>query len=227
MDNLINSLNLCFLFNNFENDDILKIINSINYKVTSYEKGETIAIEGDPIHSIGLVLDGCVEVQKNYSSGKIVSINRIKRGNVFGEAIIFSNKNTYPSTIVAFENSEVFFISKKNILSMCASNTLFLNNFMRLLSNRILKLNKILRDISYETIRAKLCNFILNEYKIQKSMKIKLSSSRQEMADSFGITRPSLSRELANMKNDGLIDFEKKFITILDLEEIENVLLNS
>mgnify|MGYP001614062440 CR=1 FL=1 len=47
MDNLINSLSLCFLFNNFEKEHILKIINSINYKITKYEKGETIAIEGD------------------------------------------------------------------------------------------------------------------------------------------------------------------------------------
>ncbi|KEI00361.1 Crp/Fnr family transcriptional regulator [Clostridium botulinum] len=227
MKNLIINLKFCSLFNNFSNDEILDITSNINYRLISYEKGEAIALEDTPINSIGIILDGSIEVQKYYSSGKTITINHIKKGGIFGEAIIFSKKNTYPSTIVSFQDSQIFFMLKEDIINLCSSNILFLNNFMQILSNRILTLNKALKDISFQTIREKLANFILNEHIKQNSIKIKLSYSRQELADRFGITRPSLSRELINMKNDGLINFEKKYITIINLDKLEDILLKS
>ncbi|MEA4825370.1 MAG: cyclic nucleotide-binding domain-containing protein, partial [Clostridium sp.] len=84
----------CTLFKGFTEDEINNILSNTNYKVTNFKKGETIALEDDPISSIGIVLEGSIEVQKNYPSGKIVTINRMGKGNIFGEAIIFSNKKT-------------------------------------------------------------------------------------------------------------------------------------
>lgn len=214
----------CTLFKGFNEDEINSILSNANYKVTNFKKGETIAIEGDPISSIGIILEGSIEVQKNYPSGKVVTISRMGKGNIFGEAIIFSNKKTYPSTIVSFSESKVLFIREADIIKLCSLNTSFLNNFMRVLSNRILTLSKILRNLSYQTIRQKIASFLLDEYKKQKNLVIQIGTSRQEMADQFGTTRPSLSRELIKMKDDGLINFDKKTIIILDLETLEETL---
>lgn len=224
MDYIIDALNSCILFKNFTEEEKLMILSNTNYKVNLYKKEEAIALEHDPISSIGIILEGNIEVQKNYPSGKVVTINRMGKGNIFGEVIIFSNKNTYPSTIVSGNDSKILFINKKDIIKLCSSNEIFLNNFMQVLSNRILNLSKILRNLSYQTIREKVCSFLLDENDKQKNMIITLNLTRQEMADQFGTTRPSLSRELINMKNDGLIDFAKKTITILDLEGIEEAL---
>ncbi|QGU94092.1 cyclic nucleotide-binding domain-containing protein [Clostridium bovifaecis] len=224
MKEIMMALKPCILFSGFSEEEAINILSSTNYKVNSYKKGETIALEDDPISSIGIILEGNIEVQKNYPSGKTVTINRLGKGNIFGEAIIFSTKKTYPSTIVSAIDSKTLFISERDIIKLCSSNETFLNNFMRVLSNRILNLSKILRELSYQTIREKICSFLLDEYKKQKNMTIALNISRQEMADQFGTTRPSLSRELINMKNDCLIDFDKKTITILDLEGIEETL---
>nr|WP_242949572.1 helix-turn-helix domain-containing protein [Clostridium pasteurianum] len=46
------------------------------------------------------------------------------------------------------------------------------------------------------------------------------------MAEELGIPRPSLSRELVNMKKDGLIDFHKNTFKILNLEAMEDILMN-
>lgn len=224
MNYIINNLKDCTLFKNFTEEEAEKILLSINYKVTSFKKGEIIAFEDDPISSIGIILEGSIEVQKNYPSGKVVTINRMQKGNIFGEAIIFSTRKTYPSTIASSTDSKVLYINQDDIIKLCSSNKTFLHNFMKVLSNRILNLSNILRTLSYQTIRQKLASFLLDEYKKQKSLVIKVSSSRQEMADQFGTTRPSLSRELINMKEDELIDYDKKTITILDLDALEETL---
>ena len=51
--------------------------------------------------------------------------------------------------------------------------------------------------------------------------KINVSMKREELADYLGTTRPSLSRELMKMQQDGLIDVSKNVIKIINREELE------
>lgn len=226
MKELINTLKQCILMKGFNENDIEDLLKSINYSVNCYSKGELIALEGSNCSNIGIILSGSVEIQKIYASGKTVTISKLNEGHIFGEVIIFSNRSTYPATISSPGNSKIMFISKENILKLSSINSKFLNNFMTLLSNKILMLNNKLRNISYQTIRQKIASYILEEYESQQKLQIKLSCTKKEMADQLGIPRPSLSRELINMKNEGIIDSVKDTITILDLELLEDVLSN-
>lgn len=224
MNNIFFILSKCILFKDFDEKCIEKILKNINYKVKDYKKDEIIAIEGDACSTIGIILDGSMEIQKLFSSGKTVTITTLVTGDIFGEVIVFSSMNKYPSTILSNSNSKVMFISKEDIIKLCSLDSLILNNLMGLLSNKILMLNKKVKNLSYETIRQKISSFLLDQYRIQNSLTLKLNMSRQALAETFGIPRPSLSRELINMKNDKLIDVEKNIITIKDLESLEEIL---
>lgn len=226
MNQVVRILKQCILMKGFSEELIEDILKDINYTINSFSKGEIIALEDSCCTSIGIVLKGTVEVQKIYASGKTITMSKLEVGNIFGEVIIFSNKSTYPATIAASNNCEIMFISKENILKLCSLNSIFLSNFMTLLSNKILMLNSKLRNISYQTIRQKIASYILDEYKAINKLTISLKCTKKEMAEQLGIPRPSLSRELINMKDESIIDFEKNNITILDLETLENILFN-
>ena len=45
------------------------------------------------------------------------------------------------------------------------------------------------------------------------------------MAELLNIPRPSLSRELTNMRDEEIIDFDKNIIKIINLESLESSLL--
>ncbi|MEO5160242.1 helix-turn-helix domain-containing protein, partial [Bacteroides ovatus] len=49
---------------------------------------------------------------------------------------------------------------------------------------------------------------------------ITLDRSQQELSDYFGVSRPSLARELAHMQEDGLLIADRKHITILQKEQL-------
>ena len=93
------------------------------------------------------------------------------------------------------------------------------------LSNKILMLNKKITLLSYKSIREKVAYFILTQYKIHKSNILVLKMTKKEIAENLGIPRPSFSRELINMKEDNIIDFNKNEITIIDIDALENILL--
>ena len=97
---------------------------------------------------------------------------------------------------------------------------------MGLLSNKILMLNNKLKNLSYETLRQKITSLLLESYHVNRKTLFQINSSRKEMAESLGVPRPSLSRELINMKKDGLIDFHKNAFKILNLEAMEDILMN-
>lgn len=221
----IKSLSQCVLFKNLKENEIEDIINSIIYTIKTYEKYDVIAIENDDCSSLGIILSGNIEIHKPFPSGKVVTINHFSAGNVFGEALVFSKKHKYPATIISIDNSKVMYIKREDIVNMMTNNPKIINNFMGVLSNRILMLNDRLTNLSYDSLRKKIANILLNEYKKQNSTDIILPYCRKKMAEILNIPRPSLSRELVNMKDEGIIDFNKNRVKILDIKNLEDSLL--
>jgi CRP-like cAMP-binding protein len=208
-----------------EEAEIEEIINSLVYTIKSYDKDEVIAIENDDCDSLGVILSGNVEIHKPFPSGKVVTINHFSAGNVFGEALVFSERHRYPATIISSNKSKIMYIKREDIVKMMTHNPKIIKNFMGVLSNRILMLNDRITNLSYDSLRKKISSILLNEYKRQRSPNIILPYSRKKMAEILNIPRPSLSRELVNMREEGIIDFYKNKIKILDIRKLEDSLL--
>ena len=231
MDKLVNCLKSCILFKGLNSLELENLIQNINYTISDNCKSCAecttciVAFEGDLCDSLGIVIQGELEVQKHYASGKIVTLAKLNIGKIFGEAVAFSETNIYPATIVSYKGSIILYISKKDIIAMCSSHPIVLNNFMQLLSSKILLLNKKIKELSFETLRQKISNYLLSQYEFQKNLDLILPMSRKNLAEHLGVQRPSLSREFVNMKNDGLIDFNKNLVQIKDLEGIEEILI--
>ncbi len=213
------------MFSKKSKEAILEIFRDTNYTIKKFSKNDIIAIEGDTCTSIGLVLEGNVDIKRMLGS-KVVHLSSFSKGGVFGEIIAFSDVNLYPATVIASSLSQIMFIDKKDFIKFCTHNEEFLGMFLNTLTNKIFLLNNSITNLTFNSIRQKICNFLISEYKIQKSKNIKLNITKEKLSESLGVTRPSLSRELINMKDDGLIDYNRSHIIILDLEAIENILID-
>ncbi|MBZ2175284.1 Crp/Fnr family transcriptional regulator [Schnuerera sp. xch1] len=225
MKDYIKQLSKCVLFEEITEEQIINILNKIPYKIESHNKGEIIAIEGDDCHSLGIILKGKIEIQKLFPSGQITTINNFKEGNIFGESLIFTDRHTYPATITAIENAKIMYIKKDDIINLSMLNSKILTNFVTVLSHRILMLNDRISNLSQDSIRKKISNFLLTEYKKQGNIVITLSLTRKKMAELLNIPRPSLSRELVKMKEEKIIDFDKNTISILNIDLLEESML--
>ena len=169
MEDIINKLEGNEFFKDLSYDEIKKIISNIGYSLKTYKKGEIIANEEDECNSLGFVLEGIVEIQRIYLSGKQIVLKRLSNGDVFGEALIFSKKSNYPSTVISFSECNILYISKADILKLCTMDERVLGNFMSELSNKILMLNSKIKSIAFKSIKHKVINFILEQAKMQKS----------------------------------------------------------
>lgn len=224
MDEMLNKLEGNEFFKNISFNEIEKLISHISYSLKKYHKGEVIANEEDECRSLGFVLDGVVEIQRIYLSGKQIVLKRLSNGDVFGEALVFSNKSNYPATIIAVNECKILYISKSDILKLCTIDERVLGNFMATLSNKIFMLNSKIKSIAFKSIKHRVINYILEQATVQKSESIKLKESKEEIAAALGIPRPSLSRELMNLRDLEYIEFNRNTIKIVNIEGLEEEL---
>lgn len=213
-------------FSCLNSEQISRIISKVKYTVKTYEKDALIAMEDEECNSLGLILDGQVEVQRIYSSGKHIVLKRMTAGEVFGEAIIFSKINKYPATIISMSKSNVAFIKKEDIIQLCILEESILKNFISLLSDKIFILNNKIKNISFKTVKQKVINYILEQMHEQKSSTIVLKANKEQISSLIGIPRPSLSRELMKLRDEEIIDFDKNTITICNIDALEEELID-
>ena len=153
MKNILNELQNNFLFKGIASEDLKNIYEEDKYRINKYSKGEIIAHEEEDCNTIGLILEGVIELQRIYPSGKYIVLNKLKVGDVFGEAIIFSKTSNYPATVVALNQCSVLYIEKTNMLELFSKEKKILENFLELLSNKVLMLNSKIKNISFKNIK--------------------------------------------------------------------------
>jgi CRP/FNR family transcriptional regulator, dissimilatory nitrate respiration regulator len=219
--NYVHILKKTPLFREFDIEHINEILNQSDYSIKQYGKEDMIFIEDEVCKTLSFVLEGAVEIQKIDPSGKVLTVAKFGVGDTFGENLIFGNKNLYPMTVVSKAKSLVLHIPKETVVKLCQNNAVFLNEFLRVLSNRAVNLSAKLKEVTLKTIRQKICEFLFHKYKSTGNAVIELGMSKKDWADKIGVQRPSLSRELIKMKDEALIDYNKDTIVIKDIHSIE------
>lgn len=225
MKDIVDALSINFLFKEIGKEQLENILKELVYRRLKYKKGEIIANEGEPCSTLGVILKGKIEIQRLYSSGKNIVLSRFEKGDVFGEAILFASDSVYPATVMAITDCEILYINKEEILKIFIKNEIALSNFLSLLSNKIMILNSKIKNISFKSVRQKVINYILVKSEDGRLSSVVLKENKETIAAELGIPRPSLSRELMNLRELGYIKFDRNTIDILDLEALEAEML--
>ena len=195
-------------------------------EVITYKKDEMIFLEDDKPKNLFILIEGSVSICHDSLSGKrniITTINQA--GDMFGEVFLFINKNEYDNYAVAVNDTKLLHMPKEYLYINCDKNckfhNLLISNMLSILAQKAYYLNQKLNILSSNTLRQKISKLLIRNS--TKDGNITLKMNREELADYLNVARPSLSRELMKMQEDGIIKIEKNRIKIIDLEEMQNI----
>lgn len=215
------------LFQNMTPNDINVILNCIKPQISQFNKNDFIALSGDEFKSVGIILEGNAIVVKENVAGKRMFITNLIPGDMFGEAAVFSEKSIIPATVEAQNNCTVLFLSGKKIISecknICTLHHTLIRNILKIISDRALILNKHIEYLSIKSIRGKISTFLIEQYRKSGKTTFKLPLNRNELAEFLNVSRPSLSREMCHMRDEGLIDFNRSSFYIKNIEVLKNM----
>lgn len=203
-------------FMGLNSEELETIFKRISFSVKSFTKGQTIAQRDEEVKSLCILVEGTVKGEMVDFSGKILKVEEIQTPQPLAHAVIFSDANKFPVDVVALTYCKILFIPKADALRLLQSNVVILNNFLRAVSNRAHFLTTRLWLLSFKTIKEKVAHYLLTMGKSETRTTIILPKSHQELAEFFGVTRPSLARVFSEMQEEGIIYVNRREITILN-----------
>ena len=208
------------LFRGITPEKLSANLEEISFHTRSYKKGEILAQQGAVCNRLVILTKGSVRGEMIDYSGRLIKVEDIAAPRAIAPLFLFGEENRYPVEVTANEPTEVIELPKSSVLRLFRKNEQFLENYMNLSANYARTLSDKLFFMSFKTIRQKLASYLLRLYKQQQQTHITLDRSQQELSDYFGVSRPSLARELAHMQEDGLLIADRKHITILQKEQL-------
>ncbi|WP_162473885.1 Crp/Fnr family transcriptional regulator [endosymbiont 'TC1' of Trimyema compressum] len=216
------------LFKGFSNQDIEAILIDNQTYLKTFTKNSTIAVGDAPCESVGILIEGQVQIIKESASGNLSILRSLHQGDIFGEMAIFSANKKWPASVQSKTDSTVLFINIKAFFTEEKPLTFLreklIYNMLSILSNRALYLNKRLNYLFLKTIREKIALYLLEEYNKNNTALFVASMNRNTLAEFLNITKPSLSRELGNLKAEGILDYSGNSFKIINLKKLQNIL---
>jgi CRP-like cAMP-binding protein len=217
------------LFKNIRDDELLKVLSCIRARVKHFEKGNILAEIGAPIADFGIILNGQITISKEGVDGSRVIMAILEQCDIYGEIAAFSNNPVMPATVIANESCDILCIPRDTLISGCESVCSFHNtltsNLLKIIASKAFILNKKVEYLSIKSMRGKIAAYLLDLNRAQGTKTLQLPLNRNELADFLNVSRPSMSRELARLKEEGILDFYLSTIKILKLEELMNISL--
>jgi CRP-like cAMP-binding protein len=176
---------------------------------------------------MGIVLEGEFNLVSQKYSGTRVIVTTLEKGDLFGEALIFSSIKKSPYDLVSSGNSKVLLIPYGIFVNMCQEVCNFhkqlISNMLTILSDKIVMLNNKMTILNAETLKGRIALYLLSINKKTKTLTFNMPMNRQEMAEFLNVTRPSLSRELSNMQKDEIIEIYRSSVKIKDIERLKEL----
>lgn len=206
--------------NEAEQERILKCSKS---NIKDYSAGSYIFEQGGLPSKLFLLLEGQVQICKDFTSGKRDVLYLVEEGNVFGEIFLFGDHKHYWYDAVAVTKARVLELPWDFFYHFCSNacnhHKQLTQNMLEVLSENNFQITRKLHIVSTASLRERIAIWLIDSMKEDGSVELRMN--REQLADFLGVARPSLSRELMRMQKDGLILVDKKKIKICDRDAVE------
>ena len=220
-DQMMQVLQKCPLFAGMSTLSIDLALGNISYQIINFAPRDVYTLAGMPCRFVDIVLSGSLICRMVSLSGKQVEVTRLRPGNLIAPAFIFAKNNSMPVSVETDSEVTLLRMTPQTLKKLIDDDADIRMNYIRSLSNIDVFLTHKMKVLSLFTVREKVAYLLLERAGEQNSNTIRLTRSRQEIADSFGIQKFSLLRVLSEFEKEGVIRVDGKTIEIIDRSRLK------
>lgn len=208
------SLKKSRIFKGIEESEFDAMFKCLAPEKREFKKGEMIISSGDKITKIGIIVTGSVIIERSDYWGNRTILSKLREGQLFAEAFALSEKTHSTVDVKAAEDTSVFFINSKKLMTVCPNacvyHSLLIRNLVSVLAGKNIMLTDKMNHLSKRTTREKLISYLSQCSKAEGSAEFDIPFSRQQLADFLCVDRSAMSAELCKLRDEGLISFKKE-----------------
>ena len=206
----------CRLLGDLAPDALAEALAYFSAEEKNYRRGEFLYRAGTPVGRFGILLSGGVQVFMENIDGEHMVMASVSTGESFGESLAFLGVQNSPIWAEAMKDTTVLWLSPDRLRAHGeGTGEALRTRFMTLMAKKALASNDRIQILSKRTLRKKLLAYFSQCVRDANGKReFTLPFDRAGMADYLGSDRAALSRELSQMKKEGLIDFHGSFFRL-------------
>ena len=202
---------------------LLEVIRSLDGANTEIvDRSKTIFFPGDPAERVYLIRRGAVRLSRVYESGEEITVGLLRENSLFGVlSLLTGHRSDRFYHAVAFTKVEMITAPAASVRKAIEEDTGVGLLLLQGLSTRILQTETMIETLTHRDMSSRLVSFLLvlcRDFGVpgEEGITIDLRLSHQSIAEAIGSTRVTITRLLGDLKNIGLLQIERKKITIFD-----------
>jgi len=207
------------LFDSISEQDYKKMLACMKAQKKTFYAEEEIYSFDNPTKSVGILLKGQASMVRYEYNGIRTILEKLSPKSIFGEHISFTPSESSCVAVVCETNCEVLFIDSRHLTrpchNACPCHTQLIRNMLQLLSDKTRILSERVEVLSQRSIRDKLMCYFMQLAAGKNSNTFELPFTMMDFADFLSVNRSAMVRELGKMKEEGLIQVEKRIVTLL------------
>lgn len=198
------------IFHGLSKEEIEKSLHCSRGKVIEIPKGQFIYRQEDEPTRLYFVLEGAVELGSCNALGRLTRIRILHENDCCGETELFLATDGYHSYAKAITDSRLLSVPEEffggQCERCCMHHSRVVYNMLYVFAEKSDQDNRQIDLLTLGSLRQRIAAFLLEEKeKNPNSPVISLSLNREELAAYLNTTRPSLSRMLLQMQDEGLL----------------------
>lgn len=166
-----------------------------------YAAGKLILRAGDPCRSLMVLVEGEAEAKMMGEEGREVLVDKLKAPMLLAPAFLFAAENSVPVEVSTVTDCAVWHINREAFFRLMQTEPSVLKEFLEVLSNKGRFLSGKMRSFAVKGLRNRVVEYLEAHGAITT-----VAAAAQEL----GVTRPSLSRVLSEMLDEGLVVKDEK-----------------
>ena len=207
------------LFAGMSPEDRVSALTCTGYHINTYKKGQIVLFEEEDVKYIGIVLQGTVDMVKEDHWGNKTMLLRLGKSDMFGETFACGEDSLSVVTFVVSTDAKILFMPFHRVMHNCANACAFhqklIENMVKVIAGKNRELMRKIEVVSKRTIREKLLAYLSLQAQTQDSPYFDIPLGRVELADYLCVDRSALTRELAKMRDEGILDYDRNSFRLL------------
>ncbi len=185
-----------------------------------YSKGENIYFTDDPSTTMYLIAKGKVRILNYSEDGEEVVRAILGKGEMFGELAILGEEKRSEIAEAMDDDTMVCPVRKDQIYELMHDNQEFTFKIYKWIGFRMRKMERRIDNLIFKDVRSRLMDFIRElaiekGTKIDDTIKVEHFYTHKNIANLIGTSRQTVTTTLNELRDEGLIDFDRKHINVL------------
>lgn len=184
--------------------------------------GQRLFTQADKVTSFYMVITGKIKLFRMSPDGQEKIIEIVKSGEVFAEALMFTNQIGYPVSSAALAETIVISINANNFQEMLRGSTA---TCLLLLGSMSFQLRKLIKEIDTITLHSGTCrvaSYLIQEMSEEQN-NFTLDTPKNVIAARLSVKPETFSRIIKNLKNQDILTIEGNSVTVHDIDALKEL----